>query len=217
MREGRFSTWRRVTVMATAKDNKQIFPCLSQMMISSWNSFFFHFNYLLLHFPNILSVKIQGAGIQKALQGASDASSCARFHEPGYVSINYKYHAGWQDYQHGGPRLNQSTNVTGVWIHLLSFGTPRPRQGQWPSNTVTLTSCSEEETGWLTPGMWTARPEPYHFFWFASSPILVFDAQLNWMISHIQHLHGPLRVYWCLFVPPLSWWIAESVSWNNRP
>lgn len=80
MSEGRISAWYCVTVMVSAKDNRY-FSCLSQMMIPSWN-FFFHFNYLILHFPNILLVHIWGAGIQKAPVRASDASSCVRFFVP---------------------------------------------------------------------------------------------------------------------------------------
>lgn len=212
MSEGRISAWHCVTVMVTAKDNRP-FPCLSLMMRPSWNSFF-HFNYLLLHFPNILLVKIRGAGIQKAFVGASDAPGCVRFLVPGYVSINHKYQAHIRG-QTPGMRAWVQTSALVLWQLSCSALHSDP----WPSNTVTLTSCREEETGW--PRMWTVRSKPYHFFWFASSKTFVLICNCSiwhlqqrgkWLFVHLFAVHAGAA-----FVPPPCSWNAESVSWNNSP
>lgn len=83
------------------------------MMISSWSwVFFFHFNYLLRHFPNALLVKIWGAGYQKAPVRASDASSCVRFFVSGYVSRNYKYQAHFRSKTAGMKAWVQTSDLS---------------------------------------------------------------------------------------------------------
>lgn len=117
-----------------------------------------------------------------------------------------------------GARQGLGSNVRPLMWQLSC--SPPLHSDLWPSNTVTLTSCRGEETGWLTPGMWTVRSKPYDSFWFASSKTFVL--MCNGLIGHTKHRGEWPLVYLFVahagaaFVPPRSSWNAESVSWKQQ-